>query len=258
MGWVRSYRWVIFFVLLTGVGFLFPYSACSGVILQRQTYRVVAGGKGAQILDVWKEYYQDNKVAVYQGDAIFITDIKKETLINIIPSRRIYAFNTVSDFINRIERIIKEVQKQPMFQKQGNKTCKSSKISIKRTGEVKKILGYQARKYNVYVDGEKKREVWISRVPPLIKTVDFDKTMALKFRIENILTPLSDCKDIETNSKYRKLFVQGNIPMMVIDYLPGREEIDRVTKIDVVPIAQKIFEPPKGFKKVPIEAFMQH
>ncbi len=230
----------------------------AGVILQKQSYRVVEGGRGSQVLGVWKEYYQGNKIAVYQGNAVFVIDIQKEELINIIPSRQIYAVNTVSDFIRRIKRIVREVQAQPMFQKQTDKSCRSAKISIKRTGKTKKILGYLARRYDVTVNGIKKREVWISRVPPLLKEVDFDKTMALKFRIENILTPLSDCKDIETNPGYRRLFVKGNIPVMVIDSLPGREEIERVTKIEIGPIPPRLFKPPKGFRKVPIETFMQH
>ena len=258
MIWMRICKGVKGLIFgLAGVLFM-TSSAWAGVILQKQSYRVVEGGKGSQVLEVWKEYYQDGKIAVYQGNAVFIINIQKEELINIIPSRQIYAVNTVSDFIRRIERIVREVQTQPMFREQSDKSCKSVKISIRRTGKTQKILGYQARRYDIFVNGVKKREVWISQVPPLLKEVDFDKTMALKFRIENILTPLSDCKDIESNPGYRRLFVKGKIPVMVIDFLPGREEIERVTKIKMGPIPPRLFEPPKGFKKVPIEAFMQH
>ncbi len=231
--------------------------AFCGVILYKQIYRVVSGGKGSQLLDTWEEYYQDNKIAVYQRNAIFVIDIKNESLINIIPSRKIYAMNTVQDFISRIKKIIKEVKMQPMFNQNDN-SCKSVNVTVKMTGEKRRILGYPSVKYEVYANGVKKREVWIAQIIPLTKEVDFDKTMKLKFRIENILTPLSECKDIETDSKYRKLFVSGNIPMLTIDYLLGRKEVERVVKIEVLPISKKIFEPPEGFRKVPIEKFMQH
>ncbi len=235
----------------------FAASAYGGVIITRQSYRVVGGGKGTQILGTWREYYQDNKVAVYQGNAAFIIDIDNSTLTNIILSRSIYAVNTVQDFVDRINRIVKQIKAQPMFE--GNdKACKSVKILVKKTDKEKKILGYAAWRYDVYANGEKKREAWVGRIPPLLKEVDFNKAMALKFKIENILAPLSGCKDIDSNPRYRKLFVDGNVPMVIVDYLTGRVEGERITNIQVTPISQKVFAVPKGFKKVPIEKFMVH
>ncbi len=232
-------------------------SAWSGTIITRQSYRVVSSSGETQPLETWKEYYQANKVAVYQGNAAFIIDIGRATLINILPSRGLYAVNTVQDFITRINRLVKQIKAQPMF-KDTDKSCKSVKVTVKDTGVKKKILGYQTKKYEIYANGKKKREVWVGRIPSLVKEVDFKKTMKLKFEIENTLAPLSGCKDIDSSLKYRKLFVKGKIPFIIIDFLTGREEVERITTIEVALIPEKIFKVPPGFKKVPIEKFMEH
>ena len=175
----------------------------------------------------------------------------------MVMSRKIYAVNTVQDFINRINRIVRQIKSQPMF-KGSDKACKPEKVTVRKTGRKKNILGYLAARYDIYANGKKKREVWVGRIPPLLKEVDFNKAMALKFKIENILSPLSGCKDIDSDPKYRKLFVNGELPMMINNFLTGREEVERIVKIQVAPISKKIFEVPQGFKKVPIEKFMVH
>jgi len=248
-------------ILLIFIGVLFlsslSSSAICGIILHKQSYQLIPGKGGAHMLQTWTEYYQDNMVAVYQNNAIFITNIGSDTLINILPSRKIYAVNSIGDFMKRIQNIMQQIKAQQLY-KQNKSGNKLSKIRIKKGGETKNILGYPSKKIEIYENDKKVRELWITDKLPLRKEVDIDKAREKKFQIEKLLTPISGTKDVELSPEYQNLLKGGKIPMIITTFSNGVEEIERVNQVEIVSIPKHIFEVPKEYKKVPIEKFMQH
>ncbi len=232
-------------------------SALCGVILHKQSYRLIPGKGGTQALKEWAEYYQGNKVAVYQNNAIFVTDMGTDTLINILPSRKIYAVNSFGNFIKRIQNIVNQIRSQPQYREPP--PAKSSlKVKIKKTGKTKKILGYFSEQYMVFSNGKRVRELWLTVKLPLAKEADVDKEREEKARIEEVIAPLAGSRDVELTQEYQNLLKGGKVPMVITSYIDGTEEVERIVRVEIVAISKEVFEVPKGYKKVPIERFMQH
>ncbi|GEM_PF-2030676 len=228
-----------------------------GVVLKKQTYTVIPGKGSTPPTQVWIEYAQNNKVAVYQRDAVFITDIGTNTLINIVPSRKIYAINDIDAFIRKIRKIVAQIKaQQPPERKKSQGS--PLKVTVKKTGKTKSFLGYPSKQVILYANNKKAKELWITDKIPLKKEIDIDKAFKKRFQIEDIFVDLSGTKDIEATDEYKNLFRGGWVSMMTITYNAGTEDIERVTQVQITKIAEKIFEVPKGFKKVSIEEFMRH
>ncbi len=245
--------------VLAGIIFLslLPANGLCGVTLHKQTYRVIPGKGRTQLLQTWVEYYQGNKVAVYQNNAIFITDISTNTLINILPVRRIYAVNDIDEFVKKIEKIAEQIKAQ-QSQGQAEENTPSQKVTVKKTGKVKNFFGYQAEQVFLYSNGKKVRELWLTDKLPLQKEINVNKALEKRFEIEDIFVALSGSRDIEATPEYKNLFKGGKVSMMTISYISGTEQIERIFKVEIKEIPEHIFKVPEGFKKVPIEQFMQH
>lgn len=232
-------------------------SAISGIILHKQSYSLIPGKGGTQVLQTWAEYYQDNRVAVYQNNAVFITDVGTDTLINILPSRKIYAVNSFGDFIKRIQNIVNQINSQSMYK--GNQSLKAPlKIKVKKTDKSKKILGYFSEQYEVFSNGKKLRELWLTDKLPLSKEVDIDKARGKKAQIEEVIAPIIGSRDVELTKSYQNLLKGGKVPMMITSFNDGTEVVERIIRVENVTISQDVFKVPKGYKKVPIEQFMRH
>ncbi len=248
---LRIFLWASLCVLTLPV-----YGKC-GIILKKQSSRLIPGRGKTQVLQTWLEYYQDNKVAVYQRNAIFITDIGSNTLINILPTRRIYAVNSVDDFVQRIEKIVQQIKAQKLF---GEKKAPQAplKVQIKETGKSKKILGYPSQEAEIYVNGKKVEVMWYTERLPLKDEIDVEKAREKKTKIESIFEELSGEKDFEQSKEYQNFMKGQKVPLLTITYNMGTEEIERVVDIKITSIPQRIFQVPEGYKKVPIEQFMRH
>jgi hypothetical protein len=244
---------------LAGIILFFTLSSngVCGIVLHKQIYRVIPGRGRTQLLQSWKEYYQDNKVAVYQNNAVFITDISTNKLINIIPSKKIYAVNDIDEFIRKIKNIIQQIkaQQSETLSKSDNKPLN---IKVKKTGKTKNFLGYKSELFEIYSNGKKVRDLWITSKLPLKKEIDANKAYEKRFKIEDIFVELSGNSDIEATPEYKNLLKGGKTSIMTISYYTGYEQVERVTQVEIINIAKHIFEVPAGFKKVPIEQFMQH
>ena len=254
---MRLKTFSLFCVFTIFFSFSFAVTGFCGITLHKQTYMLIPGKGTTRLLQSWVEYAQGNKVAVYQKNAVFITDIATNTLINIIPSRKIYAVNDIDEFIKKIEKIVAQIkQQQPQgWKKPGGKPLN---VVAKKTGKKKNFLGYPAELFEIYSNNVKVRDVWITDKIPLKKEIDVEKAFEKRFKIEDIFVELSGTKDIEATPEYKNLFKGGRVSMMMISYNNGSEEIERVTQVEIAKIPEHIFEVPRGFKKVPIEQFMRH
>jgi len=223
-----------FLSLLGGIILLTALSATGfcGVIIQKQIYRVIPGKGRTQLLQSWKEYYQDNKVAVYQNNAAFITDISTNKLINIIPSKKIYAVNDIDEFIRKIENIIQQIKAQQP-ETQNKSDGKPLNIKVKKTGKTKSFLGYKAELFEIYSKGKKARDLWITDKLPLKKEIDANKAYEKRFKIEDIFVELSGNSDIEATPEYKNLLKGGKISMMTISYYNNYEQIERITQVEI-------------------------
>jgi len=235
---------------------VFAIDGLCGVVLQKQTYMLIPGKGRTRLLQSWTEYAQGNKVAVYQKNAVFITDISTNTLINIIPSRKIYAVNDIDEFIRKIRKIVEQVKAQQEFQ--NNTPSAPLNVTVKKTGETKNFLGYPSEHVEIYANNKKVRDLWLTDKLPLKQEINVDKAFEKRSQIEDIFVELSGTKDIEATPEYKALFKGGKVSMMTISYNLGSEEIERVTQVEITQIPLHIFEVPAGFKKVPIEQFMRH
>ena len=253
---MRKKATFILFVSAIVLFLSFAAEGICGLVLKKQTYLLIPGKGRTRLLQSWTEYAQDNKVAVYQKNAVFITDISTNTLINIVPSRKIYAVNDIDEFIRKIRNIVAQIKaQQPQAQK--NTDNAPMNVTVKRTGKKKSFLGYMSEQVELYVNNKKAMVLWITDKLPLKKEIDVNKAFEKRFQIEDIFVELSGTKDIESTKEYKELFKGGKVSMMTITYADGTEEIERVTQVEITKIPKHIFEVPKGFKKVPIEQFMR-
>ena len=230
-----------------------------GITLYKQSYRALPGSKVLQSRQLWTEYYQGNKIAVYQSHAVFITDLNSDTLINISLDRKIYSMDPIEGFLEKMQNLVKKVRAQ--LGKNGNHSktyCKFKGIKITKLGKTKKIAGYSCRLVEVFSNGKKVRDVWVTRKLPVTKEIDLNKAREKERSIKQVFCDLTREDDLDLSPAYQKIFKGGGVAMRIITYDPKGLLTEEITKVVSGTIPDPVFKVPEGCKKVPIEGFMRH
>ena len=218
-------------------------------------------------------YIQQNKMKSV-GSKTTIVDLEKGIFYFIVPEREAYWSGTPEEFRKLMEegqKMMKEQQLKSMTPeqreayKQYMKTREEEvktvppkqKVEVKKTSEKAKIAGYSGQKYEVWVDGKLKEELWIcADIMPqdeidIKKLVQFFKTMYKSDEDEG---------SYESSPEYKKIAIYGekgaNLKSLTYDEYGMEESVSETVKIEKKNIPDSEFKVPKNYKKLNDEEFI--
>jgi hypothetical protein len=124
------------------------------------------------------------------------------------------------------------------------KNATPPEVIIKPSGESARIAGYQADKYNIWVQERLREERWLAKIPGLEKDLDLTEFSNL---VRATYPP--DASDWRQSQRLAELGEKG-YPLKTIEYdSVGPVDIMVVTRVEEREIPEKLFQAPKGFKQ---------
>ncbi|BEQ16829.1 DUF4412 domain-containing protein [Desulfoferula mesophila] len=241
---------------------LWASAAQAGLVIHQETM----GGPSTM-------YAQDNQVRAGMGRGGMIYDLNHDTVTMLNPDRQVYWSgnpNTLKQQMNqamdsRIEAALKQVppdQREQMraMMKQRMGMTKTppqppDKVEVKKTGESAKIAGYQSQKYQVYVDGKLRQEVWMASAPGFKGQVDLTKMT----KLAQAMNPQSAAPGSSwRNSPEMTKLMSAGMPMKMVEYSRGGPmTVMTVTSVEQKKLPASTFQPPAGWKQVDFNQMMQ-
>ncbi len=214
---------------------------------------------------------QSNLVKMSGLDGTFIFDLEKGSFILANEPKKVFWEGKFGEFRNSyyeaLKSIIGELTKDlPQDQKEmynsmfqetidmyaapSQSPNDSLKTEIKNTGVTEEIAGYKSSRYEVYVNGVLREQLWISAGIPLKKDLDMKKFASLMNEIE----PNINGEYVYENSESYLNLTNAGFPMRSIDDLGIMVE---VIKVEEQKIALSDFEMPADFKKVGLDELIR-
>lgn len=214
---------------------------------------------------------QSNLVKMSGLDGTFIFDLEKESFILANEPKKVYWEGKFGEFrtsyYEALKLIIGEFTKDlpqdqkvmynTMFQETidmyaapSQSAIDSMKTEIKSTDMTEEIAGYKSSRYEVYVNGVLREQLWVSAGIPLKKDLDMKKFAALMNEIE----PNINGEYVYENSDSYLNLTNAGFPMRTIDDLGIMVE---VIKVEEQKIARSDFEMPADFKKVGLDELIR-
>jgi len=216
-------------------------------------------------------YMQDNKVKNVSGQKEMMFDAEKGLIYFILPDRQAYWSGKPEEFQQGIkagtdkmmEEHIKQMppeqrqafeqyQKQMEAQSRQAAAPKKFKVEVKKTSDQAKIAGYPGQKYQVWVDGVLKEELW------LCPQLDFsDAGDPEKFRrlTEGMKGPGQEAS-YESSPEYQEIttdYKKGyRLKSVNYDDSGNAGFGNEVRKIEKKKIPASEFQVPKGYRKLSI------
>jgi len=119
-------------------------------------------------------------------------------------------------------------------------------IFIRETAERDTIIGYETSKYQVFINGVLKEDVWIAENMRTSSDLNFEKYIKFQRRLsegfENDLF-------YQTTDEYGAM-LRGNFILRTKDYKYGYQTINEVVEIREVDLDRSEFLPPSNYKTV--------
>ncbi len=217
-------------------------------------------------------YFQKNRIKILTSEMIMIYDLEKGVLYFLNPDREIYWSGTPEQFLKDMKETMKlqmekmleemtpeqrEAYKKVMEEMAEAKKAtpeKKVKVEVKKTSEKATIAGYSTQKYQIWVDGELKEELWISTEINLKDEIDLKKFVQLF----EALDAAAGEESYKSSPEYMGLMKQGYW-LRSIDYTFGEKgTVREATKVEKKRIPDSEFKVPQGYRKVGIgEIFRQ-
>ncbi len=208
-------------------------------------------------------YFQNNMIKTDDGQFITIYNFNKETIAIINKGSKIYWSGSLNDFIKENKKTMKEMMKKMTegmtpkekeeFEKMMKPEKKNYSVRIEKTSKKEKIAGYEGVKYNVYVDGKLKEEIWISDKIDVSKEVDLKKIRDFNTRLREALNGEMAYDD---TPEYEKLMYKGyDLKKLVVSSF-GVELSKEAIAIEKKNIPSSEFTVPSGYKKVSLSELL--
>jgi len=218
-------------------------------------------------------YFQKNKIKMVDSEQIMIFDLEKGMLYFLNPDREIYWGGTPEEFRKAMKEAMKLAMEEMLEemtpeQREAYKEFmegveeetkeataeKKIKVEVKKTSEKATIAGYSTQKYQIWVDGELKEELWISTEINLKDEIDLKKFVQLF----EALDAAAGEESYKSSPEYMGLMKQGYW-LRSIDYTFGEKgTVREATKVEKKRIPDSEFKVPQGYRKVGIgEIFRQ-
>lgn len=207
-------------------------------------------------------YISGERLRYEVGDVVVIVNTKSDEVVVASRSRREYAVvnlerlrrfaenmrKALNEQLERLEERMKEAkpeEKQKLMQALAMLTFVNQRFNsvVVKEGGTDKIAGYKCKHFQVFGDGSLVGEFWFCDA--LKVAVDVNKLMDVAFA----LTPVP----MMVRQVYEAVMKKAvGLPMKQELYKPVR--IRRtVTSVEVKPVRESLFAPPKDYKKVEFE-----
>ncbi|MBU4563879.1 MAG: DUF4412 domain-containing protein [Desulfarculus sp.] len=248
---------------------LLATTAQAGWVLHQET----PGGPSTMLV-------QDNKVRAGVGLGGMIYDLKNETATMLNPDRQVYWSGNPQQLgqqMNqaleaRMEQALKQAPPEQrdqmrtmmkqrmgqggMGQGQGKAMAPpAAQVEVKDTGQSAKIAGYNSTKYQVYVDGKLRQEMWVAQVPGFKKEMDMGKMMKLAHSMR--AGAGGQGLGWRRSEAVQKLISQG-MPMKIVEYGHGGPmTVMTMTSVEKKNLPASTFQPPAGWNKVDFTQMMR-
>lgn len=223
-------------------------------------------------------YVQNNQLRVGQGPHGMIYDLNHDTVTMLDPGRQTYWSGKPQQLNQQMDQALNQrmelaLKQAPPEQREkmrammqqgmgrggagrggGMGQGPAAQVVVKDSGASAKIAGYQATKYQVYVDGKLRQEVWMAQVPGFQKEMDMGKMMKLAHSLRSGATGTG--LGWRRSPAVQELFAKG-MPMKLVDHAPGGPlTVMTVTKVEKKNLPAATFQPPAGWKKVDFSQMM--
>ncbi|MCD6087004.1 MAG: DUF4412 domain-containing protein [Candidatus Hydrothermae bacterium] len=178
---------------------------------------------------------EKTRITGNMGD--FIIDIPGNRIFMTDPERKVYT-----------EVDLKAWSKAAEKMKSAMAADTSAEVKVLRTSEKKEILGKDAVKYNVLVNGSLEEEIWVREDLKAEEFLTFEKSVGKIFGKSFIREKIE--------KELRRL--TSGLPVLTRSISKGGEiYTSEIKKAERINIEQKELLPPAGFKKVSPEAFFR-
>ncbi len=219
-------------------------------------------------------YVQQNKVKSV-GSRTTIINLEKGIFYFIVSERETYWSGTPIEFRKLMEegkKMMEEHQLKNMppeqreAYKQYMKTREEEvktvppkqKVEVKKTSGKAKIAGYSGQKYEIWVDGKLKEELWVCADIMPQDEIDINK---LEQFFETMNEPNKDEGSYKSSPEYEKIatYMEKGYKLKKITYDEhGMEKsVSETVKIEKKNIADSEFKVPKNYKKLNDEEFIR-
>ncbi|MCK4311590.1 MAG: DUF4412 domain-containing protein [Candidatus Cloacimonetes bacterium] len=255
-------------LFLAFITLLLTSQAFAGWVMEE----VSSYGESEKTTDI--RYIQQNKMKSV-GSETFIVDLEKGIFYFIVPEREAYWSGTPEEFRKLMEegqKMMKEQQLESMTPeqreayKQYMKTREEEtktvppkqKVEVKKTSEKAKIAGYSGQKYEVWVDGKLKEDVWVCADIKPQDEIDIKKLVQF---FETMYKSDEDEGSYKSSPEYKKIAIYGekgaNLKSITYDEYGMEKSVSETVKIEKKNIPDSEFEVPKNYKKLNDEEFIK-
>jgi uncharacterized protein DUF4412 len=248
----------------------------AGIIMEQVRYE-----KGSSQKDKGKIYISNNKVKFAQDgtDEVTILDLNTGEMTQIDTKTKRYfvakpeeIFKTTQDAMAKAKAQMEEqLSKLPpeqrakveeMMKSHGISQPEASEaenLTLKATGTIEDIAGYNSRKFEVYKNGKLSEEIWTSK--DVVPDNEFDsKKMANYMKeMEQMVSKANPAREgagsgLDGHTKVYNQVYETGFPMRSVDYSSnGGASIEEVVSVTKADLPDNEFQPPVGFKKVTLQ-----
>jgi hypothetical protein len=125
--------------------------------------------------------------------------------------------------------------------------AKPHSVEVKDLGPAERLLGYETRRHQVFVDGELIEEIWIA--PKISTAAEVDPAAFATAMRKMLGDSMSVGQGYEESAAYRALRASG-YPLRQILYFVGEKSTLEASAVTVQDFAAGDFAVPKGFARV--------
>ena len=211
------------------------------------------GLAGVMIDQVMKDREgMSSRVTLYfSGERLRTDDVDNglSTIMDFKGDRRVMVDHRTKNYIDvKFSQWEKEVAEQ--FRKDLHAVQpRARKIVVRRAGETATINGFRTEKVEVFADGERIEENWMTR------DVDMSEIEKVMERVSRGFSADFRNQMAEGREIYEKLKPYG-FPILVKDYVvtAGLEGLNvlEVKKLEKKELSEELFLPPKGYERVKV------
>jgi len=130
---------------------------------------------------------------------------------------------------------------------------KKVKVGVKKTSEKATVAGYPVQKFQVWVDGKHREDLWVSAKVSIKDELDLNKLVEF---MEGIRMPGVEEASYSSTSEYIGVMEQG-FPLKSVKYRGDGKDTSEAVKVEKKNIPASEFSPPEEYKRVEMEDMMK-
>ena len=171
-------------------------------------------------------YIQKNKMKT-MNHAIALIDLEAEKFYTIMPEQKMYMVMSPDAISKAREGMVQPVETP-------------SKVEVKETAETATIAGYATKKYQVWVDGVMKSELWVT------KDIDFSDEFDMA-KLSRMTEKMSGQSAFKSTNEYQEMMKLG-FPLKQVEITPEGKVESEVIKLEKKDISDSEFQIPSDFQ----------